>query len=124
MAGFAFFFILDTTSNLLENHGVNFTKELIHMLSTLLLVLGLIFVTVLFLKKFMASKGRHLNKTTSIKILEKRILHQKASLYLVQVENKKILISDSTAGLSFLCHLPLQEEELETSYKTLFSSKD
>lgn len=129
MSVFSFFFfsLMDSTANLIEGQGMDFTKELLHMLVTLLLVLGLIFVTIMFLKKFMASRGRHLNKTTAIKILEKRSLHQKASLYLVEVENKKILISDSTSGVSLICHLPYKDEEIKegsSRWKTLFSSKE
>lgn len=124
---FFLFYLMENTSNLLENQGMDFTKELLHMAISLLLILGLIFATVIFLKKFMASRGKHMNKNTEIKILEKRALHQKASLYLIEVENKKILISDSTSGINFLCHLPTQEEALRNpspNWKALFSSKE
>lgn len=54
----------------------------------------------------MRSKMRELNRSTGIKILERRVLSQKSSLYLVDVLGKAIVISDSQAGVQLLTEFP------------------
>lgn len=85
-----------------SSHTFNYMGQFFNMIFTLAIVLGLIFVSVLFLKKIMRTKMRELNRSTGIKILEKRVLSQKASLYLVDVLGKGIVISESAAGVQLV----------------------
>ncbi len=76
----------------------SYGTELLNMLLTLGFVIGLAFVSILFLRKIMRSKMRQLNKSTGIKILERRALNQKSSLYLVDILGKGVVIAESQAG--------------------------
>lgn len=107
------FFAEIDISNLLaaDDEGSSYFGQFMTMIFTLALVLGLILVTLWFLKKMVASRSRHLNKSTIIQILERRSLSHKSSLYLVKVEDKKILISDSPTGVSLICECTAKEEE-------------
>ena len=108
----------------LPSKEYNYWKEFTNMLITLGFVLGLIIFTVWMLKKLMASRSKHLNASTSIKILERRALNQKAALYLVSIAGKEIMISESPAGVQMICDCPQQEKveviEEEKPQQTFF----
>jgi len=76
----------------------DFLGDFLNMALTLAFVLGLAFVSILFLKKIMRSKMREMNKATGIKVLERRALSAKSSLYLLDVLGKGVLVGESQAG--------------------------
>lgn len=105
LALFLFFFtplFADGISDISEKEGqsYNYASEFINMLLTLGFVLVLIFATVWILKKIMRSRVQTLNRAGGIKILEKRPLNPKSSLYLVEILGKGIVIAESQAGIS------------------------
>lgn len=65
------------------------------MFSILIALLVLIFLTFWLFKRIMHVKLHQSNLTKNIKILEKRALSPKSLLYLIEVEGKKIVISES-----------------------------
>ena len=65
------------------------------MLLTLVGLIPLIFLTVWMMRRLSSGRLVRGNTTQSIKILEKRPLSQKSMLYLVEVDGKRILISES-----------------------------
>lgn len=81
--------------------------------SKMLFFLGLIVLSLLVLawlsKQVMHTREEQLNKTNSIKVLEKRALSQKSMAYLVEVPGKMILVGESPSGLKALCEMPLIE---------------
>lgn len=85
-----------------EGQTYNYWGEFVNMLLTLLFILGLIFLSVWALKKIMRSRIQHLNRSTAIKILERRPLTQKSSLYLVDILGKGIVISESPSGIQLV----------------------
>ncbi len=82
-----------------EGQTYNFGGQFVNMLLTLGFVLVLIFASVWLLKKIMRSRLQTLNRSNGIKILERRPLNPKASLYLVDILGKSIVISESAAGI-------------------------
>lgn len=65
------------------------------MFLILFALLVLIFLTFWMIKRIMNVKMHQANMTKSIKILEKRALSPKSILYLIEVEGKKIVVSES-----------------------------
>jgi flagellar biogenesis protein FliO len=65
------------------------------MLLTLLGLIVLIILTVWMLKRLSGGKMSSLASGKTIKILERRPLSQKSILYLIEVEGKHVLISES-----------------------------
>ena len=53
------------------------------------------------------------NNTKAIKILEKRVLSPKSILYLVKVENKKVLISESHMEVRAITNETVQDKIVE-----------
>ncbi|MCH9625053.1 MAG: hypothetical protein S4CHLAM123_02200 [Chlamydiales bacterium] len=82
-----------------EGQSYNFMGEFVNMLLTLGFIMVMIFATVFFLKKYMRSRVQTLNKSNGIKILERRPLNNKSSLYLVDILGKGVVISESQAGI-------------------------
>jgi len=105
------FFAEIDIGNLVGDEGGSYMDQFMNMLFTLAIVLGLILLTLWVLKRLVASRNRTLNRSASIQILERRSLSPKSSLYLVQVDEKKILISDSPGGISLICDSFPQEQE-------------
>lgn len=89
----------------------NFKSAFINMLATLLFVLALVWATVWLLKKLLRSRLHAHNLSSSIKIVEKRVLGPKAALYLVELPGKRIVISESVSGIALVTEL--EEETLQ-----------
>ena len=68
---------------------------LIKMFLTMIAILVLFFVSFWFLRKLIRSRLEKGSADLSIQILEKRMISAKTMLYLVEVENKKILLAES-----------------------------
>lgn len=121
-------FLLDATSVPAYSYG----SEVVNMLITLFFVLGLAFVSVIFMRKMMRSKMRGLNRGSGIKILERRALNQKTSLYLVDILGKGVVIGESqNGGLQLICEFPpgtdlelKLAEEVQLKEKPLVESKN
>lgn len=78
-----------------QNNTPNYEHAFLKMILTLLGLLILVFLTFWIFRKLSHGRFGSLNFNRSIKILEKRPLSAKSMLYLVELENKKILISES-----------------------------
>ena len=91
----------DTINEITAKEGktYNYWGEFVNMLITLAFVLVLLFATVWFLKKIMRSRVHSLNRSNGIKILERRPLNSKASLYLIEILGKGVVIAESQAGI-------------------------
>lgn len=70
------------------------------MLLMLGILLGLVLFASYFLKKMTSVRLESLNTTSRIKVLEHRALSQKASVHLVEIDDKEFLIAENHAGIS------------------------
>jgi flagellar protein FliO/FliZ len=110
-------------------HNTNYWSEFINML----FVLGGIIVVLLLagwlLKRVLRSRIAQVNFSSSIKIIDKRALHPKACLYLIEVEGKRFVVGEGQNHMALVTELP-EKESTETegtekpakSFKTLFKS--
>jgi flagellar biosynthetic protein FliO len=100
-----------------EGKPYSYWHDFINMLFSLLFILIILGVSIWFLKRMMRSRLRHLNRSTSIKILERRPLSPKASLYLVEILGKGIVISESQNGIQTITEFgpEIHLEKLMTS---------
>ncbi|NGX55399.1 MAG: hypothetical protein KR126chlam2_01034 [Chlamydiae bacterium] len=121
----SFLFLLSSffTSPLLADDGAtdgpsfNYWGEFVNMLVTLGIIIVMVIASVWILKRIMRSRMRNLNHTTGIKLLERRSLSSKSSLYLVDILGKSVVISESPAGVQLITELPPDtnvEELLDT----------
>lgn len=83
-------------------YGATFVK----MILTLVALIGLLFLTFWFLRRLIQQRLQKGNSQHAIQILEKRMISPKTMLYLVEVENKKILLAESHLEIKRLENFP------------------
>ncbi len=77
-----------------EEMTTSYESTFIRMLVTLLGLVFLVFATFWILRRMGGGKFK-MGSSKSITILEKRALSPKSMLYIVEIENKRVLISES-----------------------------
>ncbi len=96
---------LDLIADLPHEEGDSFITKFVNMLATLGLMLGAVLVMAWFLKRLNQNRLSQVNETNVIKIIDKRALSPKAIIYLIQVEQKKIVLVESAQGVIKLAEL-------------------
>lgn len=94
----------------------NFMSEMMNMLLSLGLVVLMILVAGWLLKRLMRTRLQQGNRSSSIKIVDRRSLAPKANVYLLEVCGKGLVIGESPAGLQNLGTVSLElldEEQTE-----------
>lgn len=75
--------------------GTEYKPAFFKMLLILIALISLIFLTFWIFKRMMRMRVTQANMTKNIKVLEKRVISPKSMLYLVEIEGKRVLISES-----------------------------
>jgi len=89
---------------------------LLKMLLSLLALVVLLFASYWFLRRLIQNRlQKGIGKKQSIEILEKRMISPKTMLYIIQVENKKILLAESHLEIKRLESLTIEEIRNEDS---------
>lgn len=96
-----------------------FFTELLNMLSVLGIVIVVILATAWFLKRILNTRMQQINTISPIKILERRALTPKTTIYLIEINGKGIALAESQNGASLLAEFdnlpPLSESSKEAS---------
>jgi flagellar biogenesis protein FliO len=92
---------------------VEISSQITSMIGTLVLMIAAVIFLAFVVKKFMNSKMQTINNLNAIKILEKRSLSPKSHLYLIEVQGKQLLISESQMGLNSIAEIPIKENPID-----------
>ncbi|MBI5274274.1 MAG: flagellar biosynthetic protein FliO [Chlamydiales bacterium] len=84
--------IQDSSSSSPPSDYASLLKKTVFMVVGLI---GLIFLTIYILKKFAINRTMQVNQVKHIKIVERRSISPKTVLYLVQIGDKRTLLSES-----------------------------
>lgn len=121
------FYDLPENSQYDESH---FWGELINMLVTLGCILLVLGALLWMMRRMQTSRIKYANETGLIKVIDHRVLSQKTSIYLLQIDQKAILIADTQNGTTHLAEFPLSDignrgaQATEgSSFKTIFNRK-
>jgi len=112
-----------------ENNDLNqpieprFFQEFIRMLFALGFIIVLIFVAAWIFKRILNQRLKQINITSEIKILERRSLSPKTSVYLLEVMGKGVLIGESPAGIQRLGDIALSPQEKHVSFGDIYKEK-
>lgn len=87
-----------------------FISDFMNMLASLGLIIALIFIVSWFLKRFLNTRIQQMNTTSAIKIVERRALTPKSSIYLLEVNDRTMVIAESTNGVTLLSNLHMREQ--------------
>lgn len=96
-----------------EKNGSRFYQEFLKMIFLLILIIGLLFLVLLILKKFLYNREQKMNIQNRIKILEQRAISSKSTLYLLKVDDISLLIAESPAGVHSLTELHSSHRSFE-----------
>jgi len=89
-----------------EEGDTRFFEEFVNMLLYLGGTIAFIVFFIWILKRLLATRVGQVNETSSIKILEHRVLSQKTSVYMLQISGKIVAITDSINGVTLLGEFP------------------
>lgn len=92
-----------------ERESDTFQSKFFNMLFILGLLIGFMVLASWALKRMMKAKMTHLNTANTIKVLETRYLSPRATLYVVEVQDKIFLIAESPTSVTYLASLPVEE---------------
>ena len=95
----------DSLIERVENESDTFQAKFFNMLFILALLIGFMILASWALKRLMKTKLTQLNTGSSLKVLETRYLSPRATLYLVEVQNRTLLIAESPTAVTFLTEL-------------------
>lgn len=84
------------------DHGDRFFTELLNMLAVLGIIIVIILSTAWFLKRILNTRIQQMNTVSPIKILERRALTPKTTIYLIEINGKGIALAESQNGASLL----------------------
>lgn len=84
----------------------NFMKEFVKMLMTLGAIITVLLVVSFLIKRFTNTRIQQINESSDIKILERRAITAKTSIYLLDIKGKQIAIVESHNGLLLLPEVP------------------
>lgn len=93
-----------------------FYNEFFHMLLVLGLILAVLLGVTWFLKRMLNMRFEQGNATSSIKIIERRVLTPKTAIYVIEIFEKRFAIAESHNGITSLGELkeePLHPSEFE-----------
>lgn len=99
-------FAIETFNEVSSPEEISFLSQFINMMTTLGLMIALILFIAWFLKRLTQSRMEEVNQKSLIKIVEKRMVSPKTTIYLLEVDGKEILIAESVNGASKLMELP------------------
>lgn len=88
----------------------DYGAALIKMFLTMIAIIVLFFISYWFLKKLVNHRLQKGSDNHSIQIVEKRILSPKTMLYLIEIDNKKILVAESQLEIKKIESFPLLNE--------------
>ena len=86
-----------------EDHFLN---EFLNMLGTLALLIAFMVFASWVLKRMLNQRVHQLNTSSNIKVVEKRALSNKASIYLIEIDGKTFLVGESMNNLSLIANFP------------------
>lgn len=110
---------LNEQNNLQDIFPESMKIELFKMLGSLALVLSLFGVCLWIFKRVLKSKGQTFGRRSTIKVLDRRALNQKTTIYIIKIIHKTLIIAESGDQVTLLSEFPphtdlqalLQEEE-------------
>jgi len=93
--------------------SVDYGAALIKMFLTMIAIIVLFFLSYYFLRKLLRNRLERGTENQSIHILEKKMISPKTMLYLIELDNKKILLAESQLEIKKIETLPLLHESQE-----------
>lgn len=76
--------------------------EFFKMIFMLAAVITFLLLTMWFIKRMMNARIEQMNVSSSIKVTERRLLTPKTAIYVIEVDNRRLVIAESSNGVTSL----------------------
>jgi flagellar biogenesis protein FliO len=93
-----------------QEQNNQFYVEFIRMLGLLGLVILILLLLMWFVKKMINSRLEQMNSSSLIKIVERRAITQKTTLYVLDISGKRVVMAESQNGVASLGEIPINTE--------------
>ena len=100
-----FNFLAEATQSLDPIEPTDFKATFFKMMTSITLIVAVVFLILWLVKKFSANRFHTLNRERYIKVIEKRPISPKTMVYIVEIGNKQMLIAESQLEVEVLTHL-------------------
>lgn len=84
----------------------NFLKQMLEMLLMLGLMLGFLLLITWFLRRMTSVRVDQLNVSSTIKILERRLVSNRTTIFLIDINGERITFAESVNGVTALHPAP------------------
>jgi flagellar biosynthetic protein FliO len=79
-----------------------FIFDFINMLASLGLIIAILLIATWILKRLLNTHLQQVNSSSNIKVLEKRALSPKTAIYIIEVNNRNLVLAESVNGITRL----------------------
>ncbi len=100
-----------------------FFSEFMNMLLTLGFIVVLILIVSWLLRKLLNTRIQQANTNSDIKILERRSLSPKATIYLLEIRGKGLAIAETHSGVFNLGEISLTESDEKDSFENVLQKQ-
>lgn len=85
-----------------EGDTDHFMHEFINMLTTLGIIVAFVLIATWFLKKMFNTRIEQLNTNSVVKVIERRVLNPKTTIFLLEIKGRGLIVAESANGLTHL----------------------
>lgn len=94
-----------------EASSESFTMQLLSMFTTLGILVVAVLIFTWFMKRLLNTRLQQMNSTSAVKIIERRALSPKSIIYILEVKDQGIILSESSNGIALLSTFPADQSE-------------
>lgn len=76
--------------------------EFFKMILMLAVIITFLLLVMWFIKRMMSARIEQMNVTSTIKVTERRLLTPKTAIYVIEVDNRRLVIAESSNGVTSL----------------------
>ena len=106
-------FLVNIPQNVQELDEGQFWRSFINMLASLGLIVALILIAGWFFKRVLHTRIEQLNTTSAIKIVDRRTLTPKTTIYLLNIDGKQLAIAESINGITALGNIRTTQSDVD-----------
>jgi flagellar biogenesis protein FliO len=124
-------YFLDVPDDRSSFEGDHFWKELVNMFITLGLIILVLVALVWIMRRMQTTRIKFANESSYIKLVDHRALSAKSAVYLLHIQGRAIIVSDSQNGMTRLADFPIDEQTEETEspqeasrFESIFQKKN
>jgi flagellar biogenesis protein FliO len=107
-----------------EQHQDRFYAEFARMMMMLGIIIIVLLGAMWFLKRLLNARVEQMNAASMIKVVERRVLSNKTTLYVLEAGSKRIIFAESHNGLASLGEMPGEFMPNQSSFDKILDEQN